>query len=65
MWQEDPAPGERFICGKKALYLAEDFSVVRKSRAGERFICGKRVPSRAEDFFVVRKPCAGREVYLW
>lgn len=34
MWQESPEPGGRFFCGKKTLRRAEDFFVVRESRAG-------------------------------
>ena len=53
LWQEDPAPGGRFFCGKRVQRRAEDFFVARESRAGRKI------------FFVARSLCAGREIFLW
>ena len=53
LWQEDPAPGGRFFCGKRVPRWARGLFVVRESRAGRKI------------FFVARSLCAGREIFLW
>ena len=63
LWQEDPAPGGRFFCGKRVPRWARGLFVVRESRAGRkiflwqegpepggRFFCGKRVPNRVKTY---------------
>ena len=65
LWQESPVPGGRFFCGKRVLYLAEDFFVARKPRTGRKIFCGKKTLRRAEDFFVVRESRTGRKIFLW
>ena len=50
LWQEDPAPGGRFFCGKRVPSRAEDFFVVRESRAGRKIFLWQESPEPGAGF---------------